>query len=157
MAGGRTDKRQQIVKCWRHAKHSTHPLKASVSPNPHQDPHFTAEDPISGSGHLRVCHRARTPQPWTEKQAGTGVGQGGIQKAAFKEALTLRVMRALNGCLRASASLNVGPWASLDSLRTQPGSRGCLLKSLGWISLRMKDRGGGGVARPGEARRREPC
>ena len=94
---------------------------------------------------------ARTPRPWTEKQAGTGVGQGGIQKAAFKEALTLRVMRALSGCLRASASLNVGPWASLDSLGTQPGSRGRLLKSLGWISLRMKD------GCPGQVRQRQPC
>lgn len=69
------------------------PLKASVSPNPHQDPHFTAEDPISGSGHLRGLSQSQdSPAPWTEKQAGTGVGQGGIQKAAFKEALTLRVM-----------------------------------------------------------------
>lgn len=131
------------------------PLQVPVSPNPHQDPHFLAEDPISGPGHLRVCHRARTPQPWTEKQAGTGVGQGGVQKAAFKEALTLRVMRALSGCLRASASLNVGPWASPDSLGSQPCSRGCLLKSLGWISLRMKD--GEEEGWPGQATRRQPC
>lgn len=151
MAGGRIGKRTansyELAAC----QALRTPPDKPPSPNPHQDPHFIAEDPIPGSGHLRVCHRARTPRPWTEKQAGTGVGQGGIQKAAFKEALTLRVMRALSGCLRASASLNVGPWASLDSLGTQPGSRGRLLKSLGWISLRMKD------GCPGQVRQRQPC